>query len=311
MDWANTISLDLEFPVTPSQTIDTVALGTLVDQAVATEAGTEFSVQQQSDPWQQDSTTVVVPFNITTTLDDAAILQAAENLGSVQFSVSLSRRSTVSGYTYVAQVRIVTHCCYHCMTGGVRLQKVELGLCSDCVDTTTAAPTTAAPTSGSSTDDPSSTTTTTVSQAVTVSATLDSSSYSGSLKVNYENGYGIAAGACTSPCASYNTGISVGSLITGRRATTITFTITLSGVSDTAAYTSGCSGSCNPSTLAAAISTATGTTVSVSAISTATVTTSGGGSTSSSDADGFVGSIGFILLIAVQLPLCVSVSAPD
>ena len=109
MDWANTISLDLEFPVTPSQTIDTVALGTLVDQAVATEAGTEFSVQQQSDPWQQDNTTAVVPFNITTTLDDAAILQAAENLGSVQFSVSLSRRSTVSGYTYAAQVRIVTH----------------------------------------------------------------------------------------------------------------------------------------------------------------------------------------------------------
>jgi len=149
--------------------------------------------------------------------------------------------------------------------------------------------------SGSSTDDPAPITT--VSQAVTVSATLDSSSYSGSLKVNYEKGYGIAAGACTSPCASYNTGISIGSSITGRRATTITFTITLSGVSDTAAYTSGCSGSCNPSTLAAAISTATGTTVSVSAISTATVTTSGGGSTSSSDADGFVGSIGFILLI--------------
>jgi hypothetical protein len=94
--------------VTPSQTVDTVALGTLVDQAVATEAGTAFSVQQQGDPWQQDNTTAIVPFRIQTTLDDTGILQAAENLSSVQFSVSLSRRSTVAGYTYVAQVRIVT-----------------------------------------------------------------------------------------------------------------------------------------------------------------------------------------------------------
>jgi len=140
-----------------------------------------------------------------------------------------------------------------------------------------------------------------VSQAVTIS-TLDSSSYSGTLKTNYEKGYGVAVGACASPCSSYNTGISISSLATDRRAATVTFVMTLSGISDTSAYTSGCSGSCTTSTLAAAISTATGTTVSVSTISTAGVTTSAPTTASGNTANSAIAS-GLLAVVCTLLNL--------
>merc|ERR1712166_552675 len=132
----------------------------------------------------------------------------------------------------------------------------------------TFAPTSAAPTSAATTAG-----TEIVSQAVTIS-TLDSSGYSGTLKISYEKGYGIAVGACASSCSTYNDGISISSSATSRRAATVTFVMTLSGVSDTSAYTGGCSGTCTTSTLASAISASTSTTVTVSTITTATVTTS-------------------------------------
>jgi peptidoglycan/LPS O-acetylase OafA/YrhL len=91
-----------------------------------------------------------------------------------------------------------------------------------------------------------------VTQAITFS-TLDSSSYSGTLKTNYEKGYGVAVGACTSPCSLYDTGTSIDSSVTSRRAATVNFTTSLtSAVSDISAYTVGCSGSCNTNTLATA-----------------------------------------------------------
>merc|ERR1712166_1624118 len=132
----------------------------------------------------------------------------------------------------------------------------------------TFAPTSAAPTSAATTAG-----TEIVSQAVTIS-TLDSSGYSGTLKISYEKGYGIAVGACASSCSTYNDGISISSSATSRRAATVTFVMTLSGASDTSAYTGGCSGTCTTSTLASAISATTSTTVTVSTITTATVTTS-------------------------------------
>jgi len=113
----------------------------------------------------------------------------------------------------------------------------------------------------------------TVSQAVTISG-LASSDYTGTLQRNYEKGYGIAVGACASSCSTYNDGISISSSATSRRAATVTFVMTLSGASDTSAYTGGCSGTCTSSTLASAISATTSTTVTVSTIATATVTTS-------------------------------------
>ena len=108
---------------------------------------------------------------------------------------------------------------------------------------------TSAPTSVESTDAPTSgntaptgapTAPTTVSQAVTVSS-LKSADYSGALKKNYEKGFGVAVDACTSPCSSYNSGIAISSSAS-RRAATLTFVMTLSGVADTNAYTGGCSG---------------------------------------------------------------------
>merc|ERR1712166_1010636 len=112
----------------------------------------------------------------------------------------------------------------------------------------------------------------TVSQAVTISE-LASSDYTGTLKTDYQKGYGVAVGACTAPCSSYNTGISIASSATDRRAATVTFVMTLTGVSDTSAYTGGCSGTCTSTTLAAKIATATGTTITVSTMATASVTT--------------------------------------
>merc|ERR1712195_296921 len=84
---------------------------------------------------------------------------------------------------------------------------------------------------------------------------------------------GEAVGACSSSsCTSYNTGISIASSATDRRAATVTFVMTLTGVSDTSAYTGGCSGTCTSTTLAAKIATATGTTITVSTMATASVT---------------------------------------
>merc|ERR1712166_89116 len=110
----------------------------------------------------------------------------------------------------------------------------------------------------------------TVSQAVTISS-LNSSDYSGTLKTNYEKGFGVAVDACTSPCSSYKSGIAISSSAS-RRTATVTFVMTLSGVDDTSAYTGGCSGTCT-TTLASAISTATSTTVAVSTIADARVST--------------------------------------
>ena len=82
----------------------------------------------------------------------------------------------------------------------------------------------------------------TLFQAVTFS-TLDSSSYSGTFRTDVERGYGVAVGACTMPCSSYNDGISISSSATSRRSATIMFVMTFTGaVSNTSAYTSGCSG---------------------------------------------------------------------
>ena len=114
-----------------------------------------------------------------------------------------------------------------------------------------------------------------VSQVVTFSS-LDSSSYSGTLKTNYEKGYGIAVGACTSPCSSYDTGVAIQSSITSRRAAAVTFVLII--ISDgpvnaqEVEYIRGCSGSCNISTLESAISTAIGTPVTVLAFSNASFT---------------------------------------
>merc|ERR1712166_1114888 len=128
------------------------------------------------------------------------------------------------------------------------------------------------------------TTVETVSQAVTISE-LASSDYTGNLKTNYEKGYGEAVGACSSSsCTSYNTGISIASSATDRRAATVTFVMTLTGVSDTSAYTGGCSGTCTSTILAAKIATATGTTITVSTLATASVTTGTTGNTATSAA---------------------------
>merc|ERR1712086_1021671 len=114
--------------------------------------------------------------------------------------------------------------------------------------------------------------TTTVSQAVTISE-LASSDYIGTLKAQYEKAYGVAVGACDSACVSYYYGIYIASSAATRRAATVTFVMTLSGVADTSAYTGGCSGTCTTNTLAAEILTATGQTVTVSTMATASVTT--------------------------------------
>merc|ERR1712166_260347 len=126
--------------------------------------------------------------------------------------------------------------------------------------------------SGGTTSSATTSAPTTVSQAVTISE-LASSDYTGTLKTDYEKGYGVAVGACTAPCSSYNTGISIASSATDRRAATVTFVMTLTGVSDTSAYIGGCSGTCTSTTLAAKIATATGTTVTVSTLATASRTT--------------------------------------
>ena len=110
-----------------------------------------------------------------------------------------------------------------------------------------------------------------VSQGITISG-LESSEYTGTVQTNYEKGYGQAVGACTSPCSSYNTGVSVTSSATGRRATIVTFVMTLSsGVADT--YSSGCSGTCTSATLQTELIASTGASITVDAMTTASVTT--------------------------------------
>jgi hypothetical protein len=123
--------------------------------------------------------------------------------------------------------------------------------------------------------------TTVVSQAVTFD-NLDASSYTGITKTNYEKGYGKAIGACTGSCGSYNNGVSIdSSATTVRRAASVTFQITLTGLTDTSAYSSGCSGSCTATTLANQIGATTGTTVSVTSMGAVTTTGGGGGGGSS------------------------------
>jgi len=139
---------------------------------------------------------------------------------------------------------------------------------------------------------------TVVSQVVTFQ-NLVASSYTGTTKTNYEKGYGKAIGACSGSCDSYNNGISIGSSATAaRRAASVTFQTTLTGLTDTSAYSSGCSGSCTTTTLANQIATTTGTSVTVTSMTTGTSTTT---ATSSGGGGGGGSSVGMIIGIVVAL----------
>eukprot|EP00658_Telonema_sp_P-2_P035804 TRINITY_DN25986_c0_g1_i1.p1 TRINITY_DN25986_c0_g1~~TRINITY_DN25986_c0_g1_i1.p1 ORF type:complete len:222 (+),score=43.02 TRINITY_DN25986_c0_g1_i1:139-804(+) len=132
---------------------------------------------------------------------------------------------------------------------------------------------------------------------------LDVSTYSrrtASIKEAYEKGYGVAIGACSSPCSSYDSGVAITSTAAAsRRSASVTYTTTLTGLSssEASAYTSGCSGSCTTTTLASAITTVASSTG--ADVGTVTVSSIGSATTSSDDSTSSGTSTTVYIIIAV------------